>query len=45
MITGGGTLSAASQNMMRKISTILLFLIAFLGLAAIWGTYWVNLKQ
>jgi succinate dehydrogenase / fumarate reductase, cytochrome b subunit len=45
MITWGVTLSAAAQNFMRKISTFLMLLIAFLGLAAIWGTYWINLKQ
>lgn len=44
-ITWGVTLSPRSQNVMRKISTSLMILIGFLGLAAIWGTYWINLKQ
>lgn len=43
MISWGVTLTAASQNLMRSIATCLMVLIAFLGLAAIWGTYWLNL--
>ncbi|MBA2367640.1 MAG: succinate dehydrogenase cytochrome b558 subunit [Candidatus Protochlamydia sp.] len=43
MISWGITLTAASQNLMRKFATGLMVLIAFLGLAAIWGTYWLNL--
>ena len=43
MISWGITLTAASQNLMRSIATGLMVLIAFLGLAAIWGTYWLNL--
>jgi succinate dehydrogenase / fumarate reductase cytochrome b subunit len=43
MISWGVTLTAASQNLMRSIATGLMVLIAFLGLAAIWGTYWLNL--
>ncbi len=45
MITWGVTISEASQRMMLRISTALMVLVAFLGLAAIWGTYWINLKQ
>lgn len=45
MITWGVTLSAASQNIMKRIALFLMALISFLGLAAIWGTYWINLKQ
>jgi len=45
LITWGVTLTQASQRVMLKISTGLMVLIAFLGLAAIWGTYWINLKQ
>lgn len=44
-ITWGVTLSVRSQKLMRIVSTGLMFLITFLGLAAIWGTYWLNLKQ
>lgn len=45
MIKWGVTMTDRSQKLMLKISTTLMFLIAFLGLAAIWGTYWLNLKQ
>lgn len=45
LITWGVSLSVRSQRLTRVFSTILMFLIAFLGLAAIWGTYWINLKQ
>lgn len=45
MITWGVTLSSASQRLMRKIATGLMVLVTFLGLAAIWGTYWFNLMQ
>lgn len=45
MITWGVTLTQRSQRIMRLLSTLLMCLVAFLGLAAIWLTYWVNLKQ
>jgi succinate dehydrogenase / fumarate reductase cytochrome b subunit len=45
MISWGVTLSPHSQKLMRKIANGLMILVAFLGLAAIWGTYWINLKQ
>lgn len=45
MITWGVTLTVNSQRWMRKLATVLMILISFLGLAAIWGTYWLNLKQ
>ncbi len=45
MITWGVTLTANSQRGMRKLAVVLMVLIAFLGLAAIWGTYWFNLKH
>lgn len=44
MITWGVTLTEASQRLMLKLSTGIMIAIAFLGLAAIWGTYWINLK-
>ena len=44
MITWGVTLTQASQRLMRRISILLIVLIGFLGLAAIWGTYWINLR-
>lgn len=45
MISWGVTLSQRSQHWMLKISTGLMVLIGFLGLSAIWLTYWINLKQ
>lgn len=45
MITWGVTISESSQRAMLRFSTALMVIIAFLGLAAIWGTYWLNLNQ
>lgn len=44
-ITWGITLSERSQKMVLKMCFGLMSLVGFLGLAAIWGTYWVNLYQ
>jgi succinate dehydrogenase / fumarate reductase cytochrome b subunit len=44
LITWGVILSMASQRSMVKFAIGLMAVIAFLGLAAIWGTYWLNLK-
>lgn len=43
MISWGVTLSQRSQEWMLKLCVGLMVLLAFLGLAAVWGTYWVNL--
>lgn len=45
MITWGATLSARSQGRMLYFAYSLMCVIAFLGLAAVWGTYWINLTQ
>lgn len=45
MISWGITISEKSQKNMRLISNALMALLAFWGLAAVWGTYWINLKQ
>lgn len=45
MITWGITLTARSQMLMRSFAVSLMILITLLGLAAIWGTYWVNLRN
>lgn len=45
MITWGITLTARSQQRMRTLATLLMVIVAFLGLAAIWGTYWFNLMH
>lgn len=44
-ITWGVTLSVNSQKNMRRVSLALMFALGFLGLAAIWGSYWINLRQ
>ncbi len=44
-ITWGLTLTARSQKYMRMLSLLLMFVIGFLGLIAIWGSYLVNLNQ
>lgn len=44
-IKWGITLTQRSQKIMLTFSTILMVLVAFLGLVSIWGTYWLNLKQ
>jgi succinate dehydrogenase / fumarate reductase cytochrome b subunit len=43
-ITWGVVLKVAAQQRILRWAWGLMFLIAFLGLAAIWGTYWLNLK-
>ncbi|NGX42979.1 MAG: Succinate dehydrogenase cytochrome b558 subunit [Chlamydiae bacterium] len=45
LITWGVSVTERSQRVMRKISTFLMIVIAFLGLVAVWGSYWINLKQ
>jgi succinate dehydrogenase / fumarate reductase cytochrome b subunit len=44
-ITWGITLSTRSQALMLKATTFLMVLVAFFGLAAIYLTYWVNLRH
>lgn len=45
LITWGGTLSENAQRLMKSVTLGLMFLVTFLGLIAVWGTYWINLKQ
>lgn len=45
MISWGVTLTALSQRIMLGFAYGLMALVAFWGLAAIWGTYWINLKH
>jgi succinate dehydrogenase / fumarate reductase cytochrome b subunit len=45
MITWGVTLSDRSQKLMLVISTILMLIVTFLGLATIYLTYYVNLRH
>lgn len=44
-ISWGVTLTRRSQILFRVATNGLMFIVAFLGLAAIWGTYWMNLKN
>jgi succinate dehydrogenase / fumarate reductase, cytochrome b subunit len=44
LITWGIAVTPHSQNKMRTLTTGLMCLLAFFGLASIWGTYWINLK-
>lgn len=45
MISWGITLSETSQKIMLKIATVLMVIVTFWGLSAIWISYWINLKQ
>lgn len=45
MITWGVTLTPRSQKLFLRFSQALMAVVAFLGLAAIWGTYWINLRN
>lgn len=45
MITWGVILSYRSQKTMVRVAYAVMFVIAFIGLAAIWGSYWINLRS
>jgi succinate dehydrogenase / fumarate reductase cytochrome b subunit len=45
LIKWGVTLSERSQRLSRRFSTVLMVIVTFMGLAAIWGTYWINLRS
>lgn len=45
MITWGMIIRMRSQKKMVNLCVALMVIIAFLGLASVWGTYWFNLKQ
>lgn len=44
LITWGVVLRMSSQKTMVRVAVAMMVVIAFFGLAAIWGTYWLNLK-
>ena len=44
LITWGVVLSMAAQRRSVKVAVGLMLLVTFFGLAAVWGTYWLNLK-
>lgn len=45
MLTWGWVIKATAQTRARKIAITLMLAIGFLGLAAVWGTYFLNLKS
>jgi len=45
MITWGWVIKSAAQTSARRMAYALMFVITFLGLAAVWGTYFINLKH
>ncbi len=45
LITWGLILSYRSQKSMIPVSVIGIALLSFLGFAAIWGSYWINLRS
>lgn len=44
LITWGIILSYPSQKTMTKVALAGMLLLSFFGLAAIWGSYWINLR-
>lgn len=45
LITWGWVLKASAQKKMVSFCIAIMIVIAFLGLAAIWGSYWINLRN
>lgn len=45
LITWGVTLTPRVQNYSLYLCLFLMYLVAFLGLSTIWGSYWINLKS
>lgn len=45
MITWGVLLSYRSQRALLPVAWVVIGTLAFLGLAAIWGSYWLNLRN
>lgn len=45
MISWGITLTERSRLWMRRLSNLLMIIVLIWGLAAIWGTFWINLRQ
>lgn len=45
LIAWGAILSYRSQKAMLPVSAVGALLLSFLGLAAIWGSYWINLRN
>jgi succinate dehydrogenase / fumarate reductase cytochrome b subunit len=45
LITWGIVLRMSAQKSSVKIAVALMLLVTFLGLASVWGTYWLNLRS
>ncbi len=45
LVTWGFVIKRASQKSMASVAVALMLALMFLGLAAVWGTYWLNLKM
>lgn len=45
IVSWGWVIRAAAQTGARKVAIALMFIIGFLGLIAVWGTYFINLKH
>ncbi len=45
LISWGVTISQRSQRVISGLSIFLMIAVSFLGLSAVWLTYWINLKQ
>ena len=43
-ISWGCIITERARKITRRVCTAIMIIIAFLGFAAIWGTYWVNLR-
>ncbi|MBS0604703.1 MAG: succinate dehydrogenase [Verrucomicrobia bacterium] len=44
LLTWGWVMKMAAQRAWTTVSFVLMAVLLFLGLAAIWGTYWINLR-
>lgn len=44
LLTWGWILRMAAQRAWVTVSVVLMAVLLFLGLAAVWGTYWINLR-
>jgi succinate dehydrogenase / fumarate reductase cytochrome b subunit len=44
-ITWGLVVKQISQRRMLKVCVGLMFLLGFMGLSSVWGTYWINLRS
>jgi succinate dehydrogenase / fumarate reductase cytochrome b subunit len=44
LITWGWVLKMAAQRAWTTVAAVMMAVLIFLGLAAVWGTYWINLR-